>query len=100
MEFVRADLGFEHYRWDTEEQPANLVYQGEPARRVFDPFNGNQVLFLINYYGAAVGGLTVSQARLVERKLAYQLPMETKSERSVFSWLMEQKLEEEDAASA
>jgi hypothetical protein len=97
MAFLKPDMRFVHYRWITDEQPASEVYQGEPTRRPFDPFNGDQVLFLINYYDTVVGGLTIKQARALESKLAYQLPMEIKSERSVFSWLMAQSLEESDS---
>lgn len=90
MTFSKPDLHFVHYRWETGEQPANVIYQGQPARRPFDVFNGDQVLFLINYYSAAVGGLTIQQVQIVEKKLAYQLPMDIRSEKSVFTWLMEQ----------
>jgi hypothetical protein len=88
MLFTKQDMSFVHYRWDTEEQPASSIYNGEPARRPFDPFNGDQVLFLINYFGTVNGGLTIRQGRFLENRIAYQLPIGTQSERSVFSWLM------------
>lgn len=89
MLFSRADMKFVHYRWDTDEEPASLVYSGEPSRREFDPFNGNQVLFLINCYGEANGGITQREAHRMETMLAHELPETLRSERSVFNWIME-----------
>lgn len=98
MVFQKQDLQYVHYRWETTSEPASSIYSGEPARRHFDPFNGDQVLFLINYYAEMVGGLTMKKAHLIENRIAYQLPIGMKSEKSVLAWLMEQVLEDADLA--
>lgn len=94
MAFQKQNLQYVHYRWETSGEPAASIYSGEPARRHFDPFNGDQVLFLINYYDTMVGGINLRQAHLIENKIAYRLPIGMKSEKSVLAWLMEQVLED------
>ncbi|MBO9659124.1 MAG: hypothetical protein J7527_09905 [Chitinophagaceae bacterium] len=89
MIFNRTDLEFIHYHWANDTTPVNEIYSGDPARRSFDPFNGDQVLFLINYYAATVGGMTVQQAHIIEHSIAHKLPLDLKSERSVYAWLKE-----------
>ena len=59
----------------------------EPDRRIFDRFNGFQVLFIINYFGKSLGNLTVTDGHKVEELISAQLPLEIKSEVSVFNWL-------------
>lgn len=87
MPFAKQDLNFIHYRWALEDEPASILYQGEPSRRIFDPFNGNQVLFLINACDTAWGSLSLKEVRQLESKIAHQLPSDIKSERSVFNWI-------------
>ena len=89
MPFVKQDMSFIHYRWDSEHTPPHLVFSGEPSRRVFDPFNGDQVLFLINFCASLMDPFSIKGARLLENKIAHQLPPELKSERSVFNWIMQ-----------
>lgn len=79
-------MEFTHYRW-TEGDDGVSIFTGEPSRRVFDPFNGNQVLFLINYCLSIVGRYSVVEARAIENRIAYKLPMNSRSERSGFNWL-------------
>jgi hypothetical protein len=59
----------------------------EPDRRVFDRFNGFQVLFIINYFGKSLGKQTVTEGLKIEELISGQLPLEVKSELSVFNWL-------------
>ncbi|RYY57872.1 MAG: hypothetical protein EOO09_01190 [Chitinophagaceae bacterium] len=89
MQFLRENMGFTHYRWENEESGVIPVFSGEPSRRVFDPYNGHQVLFLINSYITEAGDLTVVEARSVESRIAHKLPLGLKSERSVLNWLLE-----------
>lgn len=98
MLFFKKDLNFQHYRWELEFDDETGVYSGEPTRRSFDPFNGNQVLFLINCYGYAMGNLTLKQAHLIEDNIAYRLPIGLKSERSVFNWISEQVFDDAEIA--
>jgi len=89
MTFSKEDMCFIHYRWEKEERPAGEVFSGEPSRRIFDPFNGDQVLFLINFYGSVVKSFGLKDVHALERKIAHQLPLERKSERSVYNWIVE-----------
>lgn len=85
MQFLKEHLRSGHYNW--ENKPNHSVYTSEPDRRVFDRFNGNQVLFIINYFGKSLGRLTVKDGRIIEELIFTQLPEHTKSELSVFNWL-------------
>jgi hypothetical protein len=86
MQYLKHDMEFTHYRWIEGDESASL-FTGEPSRRTFDPFNGKQVLFLINYCMSLIGKYSVETARILECRIAYKLPFEQKSERTVFNWL-------------
>lgn len=79
-------MEFTHYRW-IEGDDEISIFTGEPSRRIFDPYNGNQVLFLINYCLSIVGRYSVGEGKAMENRIAYKLPLNSKSERSVFNWL-------------
>jgi len=81
-------MNFAHYRWNAEEIPADNFYFGEPSRRIFDPHNGNQVLFLMNCYASAMPHVSLSEVRRFESIMAHQLPPNLKSEISVFNWML------------
>jgi hypothetical protein len=89
MHYSKKDMEFTHYRW-IEEGDTSSLYAGEPSRRIFDPHNGDQVLFLINYYLSTKGNYSVTEGRAIESKLAHNLPISSQSERSVFNWLRDQ----------
>lgn len=89
MQFLKEDMSFTHYRWGTDGSAFATVYSGEPSRRPFDPFNGNQVLYLINYFATIVGEFSHKEGKLIENQIAHHLPAELKSERSVFNWLLQ-----------
>lgn len=89
-------MNFLHYKWANNVELSGSMYIGEPARRSFDPFNGDQVLFIINYYASIFGELTLKAGRLIEGKIAYELPIELKSERSVFNWIRDLRITEAD----
>lgn len=92
MNYLKQDMEFTHYRW-TDGKDTDSMYAGEPSRRVFDPYNGDQVLFLINYYLTTKGNYSIGEARAIESKLAHKLPLSSQSERSVFNWLKDQVTE-------
>jgi len=85
MLFLKEHLLCRHYNWSTDT--GGSKYTGEPGRRLFDPFNGNQVLYIINFFGKSIGMLTVSHGHQLEELMIRQLPAELKSELSVFNWL-------------
>jgi len=85
MHFHRNDLVGTHYSWADE---GKHFYTGQPSRRIFDKFNGDQVLFLINFYGSLSGDkFTITEGKAIEQKIIHDLPSDAKSEISVFNWL-------------
>ena len=85
MLFLKEHLVNNHYTWP-ENEPA-VLRTGDPRRTLFDRFNGNQVLNIINFFGTSIGKLTVAIGQKVEELIANQLPADTKSEVTVFNWL-------------
>jgi hypothetical protein len=83
MSFLKADLRMDHYVW----QNVGLDYQGQPTRRSFDRMNGYQVLFLINCCADFFEKLTIADGHKIENRIVYDLPVDKKSELSVFQWL-------------
>jgi hypothetical protein len=85
MPFLKEDLAGQHYSW------TNIInesaFTGHPSRRLFDRFNGHQVLFIINFYGSLTDRFTTGEGLKIEELISEQLPMEAKSEISVFNWL-------------
>jgi hypothetical protein len=47
MYFKKEDLAGTHYTWSANDK--KQVFTGRPSRKSFDRFNGDQVLFLINF---------------------------------------------------
>ena len=86
MPFLKEDLTSQQYHWDNI---GDGVFTGSPSRRPFNRFNGNQVLFLINFYGTLSEKFTIEEGRRMEELIGSQLPLEAKSEISVFNWLRE-----------
>jgi len=85
MLFLKEHLLNLYYNWTIGLN--HSVQNNAPDRRIFDRFNGYQVLFIINYFGNSLGKLTVNDGREIEKLISSQLPPETKSELSVFNWL-------------
>lgn len=84
MHFQKQDLAESHYTWKE-----GASYSGQPSRRLFDRFNGNQVLFLINFYGSLSERFTIREGKEIEYGITHHLPLEAKSEISVFNWIRE-----------
>jgi hypothetical protein len=84
MMFLKEHLAGS-YEWMDEAGQA--VYTGEASRRKFDRFNGNQMLFIINLFGSATDRFSVNEGRKLEDMVMNHLPLEAKSEISVFNWL-------------
>jgi hypothetical protein len=82
MQFLKDHMTGREYNWRE-----NKVFTGAPTRRLFDRFDGNQVLFIINYYGSSEAEFSIEQAREIERKILDRLPLDAKSEISVFNWI-------------
>jgi hypothetical protein len=85
MKFLKEHLQNNHYSW--ENNAIQSLHAIEPDRRVFDRQNGNQVLFLINFFGKSLGRLTLRDGHKIEDLITTELPEQLKSELSVFNWL-------------
>ncbi len=85
MHFQKEDL-LEHHYWWTDKS-SGRIFDGQPSRRLFDRFHGDQVLFLINFYGSCSDQFTRHIGRRIEYEICHHLPLESKSEISVFNWI-------------
>ena len=85
MHFLKHDLVGTDYTWLNEGE--ENIFVGQPTRRAFNRFNGDQVLFIINFYGALADQSTIGEGRMIEYDLINNLPIGTQSEISVFNWL-------------
>ncbi len=83
MQYVKENMIYQ-YTWP-ETSVASLP--GAPGRTSFDPANGVQVLYIINYFCNTIGLLTVNDFRKTEELISSRLPEDKKSEMSVFNWL-------------
>ncbi len=86
---LKQHLTGTHYHWDEKSE---TMFSGEPSRRIFNRFNGNQVLFLINFVGALSDRFSVEEGRKIERAIWFDLPEEKRSEISVLYWIKEASL--------
>ena len=84
MHFEKQDLEGDHYFWTDDK---NHLFTGQPSRRIFDRFNGNQVLFLINFYGSLTDKFTLGDGKSIEKRIQNELPLEAQSEITVYNWM-------------
>ena len=82
MKFLKEHLSAYNYSWINE-----ATFTGEASRRLFNRYNGNQLLFVLNLYASLIDGFTVSMGLNIEDRLMNQLPVDAKSEISVLHWL-------------
>jgi hypothetical protein len=73
------------YEWSTGYK--SILFSGSPTRRLFDRWNGFQVLFLINCIAALSENFSLKEGEEVERLIHNGLPLTVQSELTVFSWL-------------
>jgi hypothetical protein len=85
MQFTKEHLLNNHYNWSAKT-PHNAVPE-TPDRRFFDRQNGNQILYIINFFGHSVGNLTIVDGQRIEALISNELPGQLKSEIAVFNWL-------------
>lgn len=85
MIFKKYDMAGTHYNWELETK--ETPFTGQPSRRLFDRFNGNQVLFLINFLASLTERFDLQSGLYIERMIKDELPLAHKSELSVFHWI-------------
>ena len=71
------------YEWPENK---NAAINTIPGTRLFDRFNGNHLLYMINFFCTSIGSFNVNDGQKIE-KLITQLPTELKNEIAVFNWL-------------
>lgn len=85
MLFQKQDLKESHYSWSSKNDG---FFKGQPSRRLFDRYNGEQVLFIINFYASlSAESFTLQEGHRLEDKIFNHLPIGILSEVSVFNWL-------------
>jgi hypothetical protein len=82
MQLLKEHLSPYNYSWINE-----TLFTGEPTRRLFNRYNGNQLLFVLNLYASLIDGFTINMGLKIEDRLMNQLPVDAKSEISVLNWL-------------
>ena len=82
MRFLKEHLSANNYSWINESS-----FTGDPSRRLFNRYNGNQPLFIINLYASLIEEFTLNMGLKIEDRLMNQLPVDAKSELSVLNWL-------------
>ena len=82
MQLLKEHLSAYNYSWINE-----AAFTGEASRRLFNRYNGNQLLFVLNLYASLIDGFTVSMGLKIEDRLMNQLPIAANSEISVLRWL-------------
>jgi hypothetical protein len=84
MMLQKQDLEGTDYNWVEDEKH---LFTGQPSRRSFDKLNGNQVLFLINFYGSLSGKFSIREGKDIEKRIQQDMPEDIKSEIAVFNWM-------------
>jgi len=85
MTIRKEDLLFNDYNWETE--PDNAIFQGEPDRNMFHRNEGNDVLYMINYFCSVMNYDSKIHAGKMEILIHEKMPFDIKSQNSVFNWL-------------
>ena len=78
------------YNWTPEQETP--LFEGTPSRRMFDRYNGNQVIFIITLLLERLGTTSIEQGREIEMLIINKLPFSSSSELTVFNWLEKQMI--------
>lgn len=68
------------------------IFNGQPSRRLFKRWDGDQVLFIINQLLKSSGG-SIEQGKQIENLIINKLPFESSSELTVFNWLQQEMID-------
>ncbi|MEP6847074.1 MAG: hypothetical protein ABI861_13770 [Panacibacter sp.] len=83
--YKRSDLLFDDYEWT--EPLTHVKLQGAPDRNLFMRYEGNEILYMINYACEAMNYTSRADAERIEALLHDKLPIDIRSQSSVFQWL-------------
>jgi len=84
MVLLKEDLVGKYYWPDNFK---DSILNGLPTRRLFDRWNGFQVLFIINCLATLSEKFSIAEGREVESLIINRLAEHTQSELTVFNWL-------------
>lgn len=88
MLFTTND-GSNKYEQKLHNKPLAPLFFGEPSRRLFNPLNHNQVLFIISCYASVQQQFSQEDwSRL--KNILTRVPKQLKSEKAVFNWVLTQ----------
>ena len=73
------------YNWLPQAETS--VFDGNASRRLFNRWNGNQVLFIINLFLDRCGNFSIEQGSRIEKLIINKLPFNPSSEITVLNWL-------------
>jgi hypothetical protein len=76
------------YTWTADTEIT--TFEGGPSRRLFDRWNGDQVLFIINHVLQSMDDLSIEQGKKIEKLIINKLPFDPCSELTVFNWLQKE----------
>ena len=82
MLFLKEHLSAYNYTWINE-----VNFNGEAGSRLFNRYDGNQLLFILNLYASLIEGCTINMGLKIEDRLMNQLPTDNISEAAVLKWL-------------
>ena len=85
MHFQKQDMEGGNYHWN--ENSFQVIFSGKPSRRLFDRYNGDQVLFIINSYASLADNFSPQEGKMIEKEISDNLPLDARSEISVFNWI-------------
>ena len=78
------------YTWTADNKIE--AYEGEPSRRLFDRWNGDQVLFVINHVLRSMNDVSVEQGKKIEKLIINKLSFDPCSELTVVNWLQKEMM--------
>ena len=88
MFFFKENLIGKNYEWPENK---SIAVKTTPGNKLFDPLNGDHILYMINYFGASIGLFSIDEGQKIEKFIS-RLPFDVKSEILVFNWLRGQYL--------
>ncbi len=78
------------YNWLPVTSP--LIFTGQASRRLFNRWNGDQVVFIIDLILNSSGNFSIEQGQRIERLIINKLPFDPSSELTVYHWLQKEML--------
>lgn len=86
--YNRSDLLFDDYEWT--EPLSHVKLQGTPDRNLFMRYEGYEILYMINYACETMNAVSKADAGRIETLLHEKLPIDIRSQNSVFQWLQKE----------